>query len=73
MRSSEEIQEVNRQELESACRDMKINKTPGIEGIANIFFKAVIESNTELFKQVFVTFIQERIFPTYLLNLLKRP
>ena len=32
---------------------MKINKTPGIDGIPNIALKAAIDSNTELFRQVF--------------------
>ena len=42
---------------------MKINKTPMIDGIPNSAFKATIESNTELFREVFDACIQERMFP----------
>ena len=49
IRSPEEIPEVSRQELESVCGEMKINKTPEIDVIPNMALKAAIESNTELF------------------------
>ena len=41
---------------------MTINKASGIDGIPNITLKAAIESNTELFRQVFDVCVQERIF-----------
>ena len=59
MRSPEEIPEVSRHELESVCREMKINKAPGIDGISTIALRAAIE----LFRQVFDACIQERMFP----------
>ena len=58
-----EIPEVSRQELELVCREMKINKAPGIDGIPNIVLKATIESNAELFREVFDACIKERMFP----------
>ena len=61
MWSEEEIPEVSRQELESVCREMKINKAIGIDGITNIAIRAVIESYTELFREVFGACIQERM------------
>ena len=45
--------EVSSQELVSVCREMKINK-------------AAIESNTELFRDVFDACIQETMFPIIL-------
>ena len=63
MQSPAAIPEVNRQKLESFCREMKFNKTPGIDGIPNIVLKAAIVSNIELFRQVFDGCVQERMFP----------
>ena len=51
------------QELKSVCREMKINKAPEIDGIPNITLKVAIDSNAELFRQVFDACIQERMFP----------
>ena len=48
--------------MESVCREMKINKTTGIDGIKNIALKAAIKSNTELFRQGFDACTQERMF-----------
>ena len=44
--------------MESVFKEMKINKTPGIDGIPNIELKADIESNTE---QVFDACIQKKM------------
>ena len=45
---------------------MKINKTPGIDGIRNIAIEAAIESSTELFRQIFDVCLQERMSPRIL-------
>ena len=42
---------------------MKLNKTPEINGIPNIELKAAIGNNTELLRQVFDAFFQEKTFP----------
>ena len=59
----DDFPKVSGQEFNAVWREIKLRKSPGIDGIPNVALKVAIENNVEVFRKLFDKCIQKTKFP----------